>query len=880
MKKLLMPVWAMSLTCAFAAPMVSDLKVTSVEPLGVAIDYVVSGASEIEKSMPIEVSMSVNGTNHLTNHLAKTLIGATDCEDGTHRIYWNMAKDGLQIGPTNALLTVTYKYPRYCVIDLSGGSDADFYPVVYMNEPPRSGFTDESYKTEKLVLKRIEPDSFTMGNSGVGDNQPHDVTLTHPFYMGLYEVTQKQWELVMGANNVSLLSSHGKGDAYPAYGVSYRDIRGSSNGSMYPATNAVDASSFLGKLRMRTGLGVDLPTEAQWEYACRAGKTTAYGYGNDVKDDNGGEYMWYSRNSSSTAHEVGTRLPNDWGFYDMHGNVWEWCLDWYSSSMTSADSDPKGSPLGVHRVKRGGGWRNNASCCMASFRLGYGPSFKESDYGFRLAWTLPFADPDAVPATEEFSLGRICADGRRIERKLSLGYAPRKAVVKVNGDVLTNAVDAGHRQWEATKDERQVVVSHRVGDDEMSATYSISAGITLSPAKLSVGATRSTSVVKVKTIAKGSEEWTAETTADWLTLSRTSGEGSMNLAVAAAENVAAEERIDYVSVAGQKLEVTQKGRGAVVTNSVTVAPTGGEVAVRVSVTNETTTWCTRSWTPYPWIQVETTGGTGSGDAKLRVLPWNRTKPRDGAVTIAGKPVRVTQNAAEAKVSKNEAKVKAQGEKLAVDVETAACVEWELVDVPEWIVLKGEKVRTGTNTVEMSVAPNETFESRKATILIADKMFAVTQDAAKIEVGGTNQTADVCIDCPVEGTNLLVSVRVDVATAPWTVEIPKGTKDNWVFLMSGDDPVSGDGSFELYVAPMPQKENERKATVKIGNVTNTIRQKWPPKEVAVKEGANDAAKPQVTGPSSTTNAVSATKAEVGPGFVASDCSGCCRPTTTK
>ena len=365
---------------ATATPKINDLKVTPVEPLGLAIDFNVSGASDagLDNAPPLAVWMSVNGTSYL----AKTLVGATNCVDGAHRVYWNMAKDGIALDPATAYLTVTYGYqhPRYCVIDLSGGSEANFYPVAYMDAPPRGGFNTIEYKTTKLVLKRVDAGSFIMGYDQT--NESHRVALTKPFYMGLYEVTQRQWELVIGSNPCSS-TSHGKGDAHPVHYVSYDMIRGSVDGAMWPESNAVDPSSFLGKLRDRTKLDFDLPTEAQWEYTCRAGTTTKYSYG----DRADGAYMWYSSNSSDSAHEVGTKLPNRWGFYDMHGNVWEWCLDWRGT--LSYGVDPEGSSSGSNRVLRGGSRNGVADICTSSDRGYYSPSYSYNYLGFRLSMTLP-----------------------------------------------------------------------------------------------------------------------------------------------------------------------------------------------------------------------------------------------------------------------------------------------------------------------------------------------------------------------------------------------------------------------------------------------------------------------------------------------------------
>ena len=281
------------------------------------------------------------------------------------------------------MISVVYRTRNYvyCVIDLSAGSSASSYPVTYMDVPPSGGFNVSEYKATKLVLKCIEAGSFKGGSFKMGGS--YNVTLTKPFYCGLFEVTQRQWELVMGSNPCSSTSC-GKGNSYPVHYVSYNMIRGSSAGAGWPASSAVDASSFMGKLRARTGLDFDLPTEAQWEYACRAGTTTTYSYG----DSANGSYMWCSSNSSSKSHEVGTKSPNPWGLYDMHGNVWEWCLDWYNSSLTSGVTDPKGSSSGSYRVKRGGGWSSDASSCASSNRSSIYPSSENSSYGFRLVRTL------------------------------------------------------------------------------------------------------------------------------------------------------------------------------------------------------------------------------------------------------------------------------------------------------------------------------------------------------------------------------------------------------------------------------------------------------------------------------------------------------------
>ena len=375
MRKLLLFACSIVGVTLFAAPKISDLKVTSIAPMGLAIDYNVSGATN---GCYLSVSMTGNGTNYL----AKTLSGETNCVNGAHRVYWNMAEEG--ITSVGADISVKVKYAAgdgalYCVVDLAGGSTAESYPVTYLNAEPSGGFNTIEYKTTKLVLKRVDAGSFKMGNS-------KDVRLTKAFYMGLYEVTQKQWVLVTGSSISYWAQYMGKGDAYPVYSVSYNTIRGSSEGANWPKSNSVDSDSFLGTLRAKTGIDFDLPTEAQWEYTCRAGTETTYSYG----DDEDGNYMWYYGNVILPSHEVGTKLPNPWGFYDMHGSVWEWCLDWYNSSLSDEVDDPAGPSSGSTRVLRGGSWISEASNCTSSYRLlDPDPGVQLNGYGFRLSRTLP-----------------------------------------------------------------------------------------------------------------------------------------------------------------------------------------------------------------------------------------------------------------------------------------------------------------------------------------------------------------------------------------------------------------------------------------------------------------------------------------------------------
>ena len=299
----------------------------------------------------------------------------------------------------------------YLVFDLSGGPNAAEYPVSYLTDVPAGGWTDE-YKTTKLVLRRIDPGTFTMGSpeGEVGrttnGESPHQVTLTHSYYIGVFELTQRQWELVMG-NRPSAFSNTVCYATRPVENISYNQIRGSDLGQWWPQMNAVDEASFMGKLRAKTGRLFDLPTEAQWEYACRAGTTTALNSGKDIStavDANMAEVGRYYYNSGAfdnsydydSADEkgtakVGSYLPNAWGLYDMHGNVGEICLDWYQAGDSADATDPVGPGEGTSRLIRGGGWNYYAGWNRSAAR-GHALSPDGMSYGRGLRPVINFAN--------------------------------------------------------------------------------------------------------------------------------------------------------------------------------------------------------------------------------------------------------------------------------------------------------------------------------------------------------------------------------------------------------------------------------------------------------------------------------------------------------
>lgn len=259
----------------------------------------------------------------------------------------------------------------YTVIDLSGGSDAPNYPVTYLETVPEEGWTDQ-FRGDRMVLRLVPPGAFLMGSpkTELGRSPKEtrcEVTLTKPYYIGVFEVTQRQWRNVMGTNPSAF-----RGDYRPVERVSYPMIRGTTKGTHWPADNEVDDDSSLGVLRTKTGLTCDLPTEAQWEYACRAGTTTALNSGQDLTSRGDCPHMAqvarYGHNQTLEVGgykqhtTVGSYLPNAWGLYDMHGNVGEWCLDWGTDNIgTSPTTNPLGPAEGARRAVRGSTWRYGAN---------------------------------------------------------------------------------------------------------------------------------------------------------------------------------------------------------------------------------------------------------------------------------------------------------------------------------------------------------------------------------------------------------------------------------------------------------------------------------------------------------------------------------------
>ena len=295
--------------------------------------------------------------------------------------------------------------PDVMDIDLENKTVAYYQSVDFL---PQGGLTNDIYRTTHLVMKKVRAagQTFTMG-SPPDESQwrntsevQHRVSLTNDYYLAIYETTRKQFA-TMGC---TVAATYGAQDTpytgddpeqAPIGRILYNNLRGAvTDGIDWPTTGSA-VGGYLATIRTATGLDLDLPTEAQWEFACRARTTTAIYTGKD----NASEWnntdveplAWFTGTSGNKVHAVGGKKPNDWGFYDMYGNVREWCLDW-SGAYDTSDSptvDPKGPTSGSYRVIRSSYYYNGAKGMRSAFRESQAPGTADTTYGFRLCLPLP-----------------------------------------------------------------------------------------------------------------------------------------------------------------------------------------------------------------------------------------------------------------------------------------------------------------------------------------------------------------------------------------------------------------------------------------------------------------------------------------------------------
>ena len=328
--------------------------------------------------------------------------------------------------------------PDYMVVDLAAANTVRYYPAV--DFLPGSEFGQKgavtnniAYKTTKLLMRKIMAKGveWTMGSAD-GETQRRAareaacvVSLTNNYYIGVFEVTQGQWKNIAVNSNASA-NFKVDGDVRPMECVCYNEIRNNVSSTAANATfnwpNPPNPNSFLGKLRAKTGLDFDLPIDSQWEFAARAGHGSGYWNNgtavmNKDEDDNMRGLGRYTKNGGGTSETstlspsaggtavVGSYAPSDWGLYDMHGNVWEWCLDWYEENLDHKSDaageayggrvniDPSSSakylsgadvPSTGTRVARSGAWNCAAGHCRSAFRNGLSPTYRGSYNGFRV----------------------------------------------------------------------------------------------------------------------------------------------------------------------------------------------------------------------------------------------------------------------------------------------------------------------------------------------------------------------------------------------------------------------------------------------------------------------------------------------------------------
>ncbi|MBQ7190800.1 MAG: formylglycine-generating enzyme family protein [Kiritimatiellae bacterium] len=339
---------------------------------------------------------------------------STFVEPGNRHLEWSARSDWYGHLESNAV-AVVYAWPTnglytvpgsYMVIDISGGSSATAYPVSFTFDSPDPAVN--ANLSDKLWLKYCPPGTYLMGSptTEIGRNNnedQHSVTLTQPFFAGVFQVTRAQYQKVVGSlpSNVA-----GANDYCPVNRVSWNDLRG--NGVVWPASNDVAETTFFGLLRKKTGIdSFDLPTDAQFEYAARAGETASYNNGFFMTKacpysgvNNHGAYThpeiaeiaWVRPESNATMApiRVGSKKENRWGLYDMAGNTYEWCLDFYQANLgTAAVTNPVGPATGTYIVARSAGVGGDCKTARSAARRGdKNKTLQDGGFGFRVFCTV------------------------------------------------------------------------------------------------------------------------------------------------------------------------------------------------------------------------------------------------------------------------------------------------------------------------------------------------------------------------------------------------------------------------------------------------------------------------------------------------------------
>ena len=364
-----------------------------------------------------------NGVDICHSEIVRSVTGDINIflPQGTHSFTWDAKRDFPEQVITNLTVEVTLwatnNPPMYCAISLVGSPGPALWYGKQSEVP--FGLTNSVWKKDFLLLRKIlaTEGRFTIlgapvgemrsGNSTDGSDDLRLVRITKPFYIGVFQVTQRQWQNIAGTvrSMPSFFKNPDDWEERPVEQVAYTDIRGTvAQGCNWPVDgHAVHSTSFMGLLREKTGnlMTFDLPTDAQWEYACRAETTGAWNNGTTITHStndpnlplvgrcstNGGNIADEFCGATNGTAKVGSYLPNAWGLYDMHGNVFEFCLDWFTIDTAQLwGDDPTGPASGTQRCLRGGRYGNNHRDSRAAFRYPGSPTSRSNNgWGFRVA---------------------------------------------------------------------------------------------------------------------------------------------------------------------------------------------------------------------------------------------------------------------------------------------------------------------------------------------------------------------------------------------------------------------------------------------------------------------------------------------------------------
>ena len=329
---------------------------------------VFSSNSNVSEHVLRELERAVNNKVDILQFRIENIPMSKDMEYFLAATQWFDASNGPLANHLDRLVSAVRaslggQYPAVDEAEEIGLEISDEVSDLAMEPEDTELLPEELTNSVGVKLKLVTHGTFMMGSDkGRDDEKPaHEVTITKPFYLGVYPVIQAEYEAVMDNN-----PSYFRGPKRPVEQVTWND-----------------AVEFCRRLSEKENVEYRPPTEAEWEYSCRAGSTTSCCFGDAVSGLL--RHAWYSENSDKQTHEVGLKKPNGLGLYDMHGNVWEFCSDWYGPYEAGGQTDPTGAATGDERIRRGGSWGWTAGACRSACRGTQSPDKMWRDGGFRVA---------------------------------------------------------------------------------------------------------------------------------------------------------------------------------------------------------------------------------------------------------------------------------------------------------------------------------------------------------------------------------------------------------------------------------------------------------------------------------------------------------------